>query len=389
MKYDISIGSIFKNEAHILEEWIDFYIVMGINHFYLVNNNSCDNFAEKLKKYENLVSLFDDNRNHSQIEIYNEIILPIAKLETKWLLIVDFDEFVFNPKGLKFINVLTNYEDFGGVSAPWIFFGSNGYKNQPSSVIESFTARKNYKNGASVNVKNFYNTKYVDHLYVHHADMINNVIISSKNRQIIDNGQDMVSEIDIINKRFDFLINHYAIQSFEFYTKIKMTRGDILNPKLDSLRSIDYFKKYDTNEIIDTMLVKIYNGLKNNKSITNFKIDGIVLCNSVNQNQINLVKNVLKLNYVCINLNNCNDLCESNKKYYCIENIDNLSPNQIRNMSIKFSNSWLIIIDNNTHNNPKLSFASKLFKNKLILTNNQLNENHNQIYSLISQLAIC
>ena len=49
MKYDISIGSIFKNEAHILEEWIDFYIVMGINHFYLVNNNSCDNFAEKLK----------------------------------------------------------------------------------------------------------------------------------------------------------------------------------------------------------------------------------------------------------------------------------------------------------------------------------------------------
>ena len=51
--------------------------------------------------------------------------------------------------------------------------------------------------------------------------MINNVIISSKNRQIIDNGQDMVSEIDIINKRFDFLINHYTIQSFNFTQKLK------------------------------------------------------------------------------------------------------------------------------------------------------------------------
>ena len=105
------------------------------------------------------------------------------------------------------------------------------------------------------------------------------------------------------------------------------------------------------------------------------------MCNSVNQNQINLVKNVLKLNYVCINLNNCNDLCESNKKYYCIEKYRQSISKSNQNMSIKFSNSWLIIIDNNTHNNPKLSFASKLFKNKLILTNNQLNENHNQIYS--------
>ena len=45
-KYNVSICAIFKNEALYLKEWIEFHRIVGIEHFYMYNNNSEDNFRE-------------------------------------------------------------------------------------------------------------------------------------------------------------------------------------------------------------------------------------------------------------------------------------------------------------------------------------------------------
>lgn len=384
LKYHLSIGSIFKNESHILNEWIDYYILMGVDHFYLVNNNSRDNFLEKVEKYRSIVSLYNDNRNYSQIEIYNELILPIAKQETKWLLIIDFDEFVFNPNGLRFKDILMNYDDFGGVGVPWIFFGSNGYIKQPSNVIQSFTTRKYYNKGILVNVKNFYNIRYINKLYIHHADINDNILVSCKNRQIIENGQELVCENDIIKKRYDFLINHYAIQSLDFFTNIKMTRGDILNPKLDKLRDNNYFKMYDTNDIVDTTLSDILNNfkhLKTNISQVDLIFDGIVVYDKYNQQYIDIIKKNIKSNYICVEFANTSYL--KSNKYYFIENINKFSPMEIRNISIKYQKAWLIVLSDD--NNPKIDFILKLFNNKLILTSSYFNSTSHNIHLIISK----
>ena len=42
--YYLSILAIFKNEAMNLKEWIEHYILNGVEHFYLINNGSTDNF---------------------------------------------------------------------------------------------------------------------------------------------------------------------------------------------------------------------------------------------------------------------------------------------------------------------------------------------------------
>ena len=34
-KYFLSVLSVFKNESHILEEWLNHYINEGVEHFYL------------------------------------------------------------------------------------------------------------------------------------------------------------------------------------------------------------------------------------------------------------------------------------------------------------------------------------------------------------------
>jgi hypothetical protein len=45
IKHYLSICAIFKDEAPYLQEWIEFHRLLGVEKFYLYNNNSRDNFA--------------------------------------------------------------------------------------------------------------------------------------------------------------------------------------------------------------------------------------------------------------------------------------------------------------------------------------------------------
>ena len=38
-KYTICICGIFRNEGKYLDEWIKFHLLIGVEHFYLYNNN--------------------------------------------------------------------------------------------------------------------------------------------------------------------------------------------------------------------------------------------------------------------------------------------------------------------------------------------------------------
>ena len=44
--YKLSVGSIFKNESQGIKEWIEHYLNHGVEHFYLINDNSNDNYLE-------------------------------------------------------------------------------------------------------------------------------------------------------------------------------------------------------------------------------------------------------------------------------------------------------------------------------------------------------
>ena len=52
-KYFFSIGAIFKNESHILKEWVEHYLFHGVDHMFLINDKSTDNYLEILEPYIN------------------------------------------------------------------------------------------------------------------------------------------------------------------------------------------------------------------------------------------------------------------------------------------------------------------------------------------------
>ena len=94
-KYKVSICAIFKDEADYLKEWIEFHRIVGIEHFYLYNNNSVDNYDQVLKPYidQGIVSLKNWPKPQSQMEAYQDF-MDDNSLETEWVGFIDLDEYV-------------------------------------------------------------------------------------------------------------------------------------------------------------------------------------------------------------------------------------------------------------------------------------------------------
>lgn len=74
-EYNLSICMIFQNDAPYLKEWIEFHRLQGVDHFYLFNNLSTDNYQEILDPYikEKVVTLFDWPHQSSNVQEWDQI----------------------------------------------------------------------------------------------------------------------------------------------------------------------------------------------------------------------------------------------------------------------------------------------------------------------------
>ena len=142
MKY-LSIAAIVKNEGYYIEEWIKFHRQQGVEHFYIFDNESTDNTVDILKKC-NDVTIIHTPGKCMQLYAYNTAI-DITRQESKWLALIDADEFLFSVEG-KLSDKLKEYEEFGGVAVNWVVFGANGHKTRQSSVLKTHTRRNSKVN---------------------------------------------------------------------------------------------------------------------------------------------------------------------------------------------------------------------------------------------------
>ena len=233
----LSVLAIFKNETMNLKLWIEHYLWQGIEHFYLIDNGSDDTPLSILQEYidNGLVTYYFLPEKHKQVDHYRYIFdNENLKNKTKWLAVCDLDEFFYGvDRTLKNkIKSLDNYYDY--ILCNWQMFGSDGYINQPSDIRTAITHCK----------KNLYNeTKYI-----FKTSIINN----SSNIWIHS-----LININIVRKRIAnnlIKLNHYPIQSLEFFKTIKMTRGAADTQNHENIRDINYFNKYDFRDICDETL---------------------------------------------------------------------------------------------------------------------------------------
>lgn len=147
-RYEIAACLFFQNESFYLKEWIEYHKLIGVEHFYLFNNASTDNYLEILYPYilSGEVELFDrptitnnqSEQNILQCSVYNDA-LAMAKGVSKWLAIMDADEFIVPIQTDSLRELLKKYEKCGGLYLCYLFFGTSHVEKRPQDrlVIET------------------------------------------------------------------------------------------------------------------------------------------------------------------------------------------------------------------------------------------------------------
>lgn len=231
-KYNVSICAIFKNEAPYLKEWLEFHHLVGVDHFYLYNNNSEDNYLSVLQPYldKGWVTLVQWPYNQKQMESYQDCIAKYAS-ETKWLGFIDLDEFVV-PKSTDCIyDFLKPFEKkAGAVNIYWRLYGSSGRmeRNLNSLVSEDFTVC--WPKYCDIG-KCFYNTAFGFDPDSKHSKYLHHKFWASWNGHDIPPvnifGSVCTGERNVARSEdFPIQINHYFTKSYLEYA-MKRSKGDV------------------------------------------------------------------------------------------------------------------------------------------------------------------
>ncbi len=257
-KYKLVVVAIFKNEAVAMKEWLQHYVNQGVEHFYMINNGSTDNWEPEIEGFP--VTIYNDDEEGIQIEHYNNYCLEIVKKNAKWVMVVDLDEFMYARNGFKtisdYLDSLRN--NIGEVRVKFKMFGSNGHVKQPKSIIKGFTKRKlsNHKGpDKTIGQKT--------------CDTINNqvksiVLVSKLNNFDIHKHKlklfsrvitlpESTLESDLNNQPLH--LNHYWTQSLDWFRKQKIKRGDVASKSHSQNRYTEKsFRSRDWNDVVDTEL---------------------------------------------------------------------------------------------------------------------------------------
>jgi hypothetical protein len=234
-KYTLSLLIICKNEGMIIDEFVKHYQWQGVDHIYLIDNGSTDNMKDVLKPYidEGYVSYYYLDEPHKQVAHYNTV-YAYMKNETKWLIVCDADEYIYNRNKdeniASYVNKLDSNE-ISSIELNWKMFGSSDYKTQPiNNIRTSFTWRQKNINS---DLKSIVSTKLTSKILIHSHEYI---------------------KTNAINNPPELALNHYAIMSEEYFKKVKMTRGDVYNKEVQNIRDMKYFEAYDHKEEYDDEL---------------------------------------------------------------------------------------------------------------------------------------
>lgn len=143
-KYQLTACAVFQNEGEWLKEWIEYHKLVGVEHFYLYDNGSTDNFREVLHPYVasgevdlfHYPTVFDSQKEYNVLQSWLIMqAVNAAKGNSKWLAIIDLDEFIVPLKTNILPESLKEYEKYGGVYINWLPFGTSNIQKIPPGVL--------------------------------------------------------------------------------------------------------------------------------------------------------------------------------------------------------------------------------------------------------------
>lgn len=245
----LTICAIVKDEALYLQEWLEFHLIQGVEHFFIYDNGSTDETHQILEHYakRGVVTWTVLNITPVQLEAYARGLKQYGE-RTEWMAFIDADEFLYTPKGSiqDFLTYFTS-EGIAGVAVRWYLYGSSGrIHREPFLVTERFLRREPTPNK---HCKSIVRPEFIEsvgrnaHVFypVESCDVVNEA------------GHPLPREYAVMENQYasKIRINHYHVKAWdEFYLKQYKPRPSTGRLRPEEKRE-EFFKAHDRNEFFD------------------------------------------------------------------------------------------------------------------------------------------
>jgi hypothetical protein len=197
-----------KNEASYIKEWIEYHKLVGVEKFIIYDNESEDNLKEILQPYIDsgeVVYIFQPGGfRQFQEDIVTESIKKYRNI-SKWIAVIDIDEFIVPLKREKITDVIDDIEKIVerkiySLEIHWVMYGYSGHYSKPEGLVI-----ENYTKSAGINrhVKSIVNPRTVIRYEVHsgfHFFLLQGIEVDDSNT---------------LNLIEHIRINHYYTRSYE------------------------------------------------------------------------------------------------------------------------------------------------------------------------------
>ena len=257
-RYDVSVCSIFQNEARFLKEWIEYHRLLGVEKFYLYNNNSSDGYGPILNPYikRGIVELIEWPYDHAEnhIEEWNAIqcsayqdAIQRAKYKTKWLAIIDLDEFIVVKNKKSLAALLKEFKNDSAVVVNWQMFGTSGVEKIPPDklMIEVLTQKALKNHPEHFTVKSIVRPEKVLACSNPHFVSFHTGHAVTSARIPVEGAFSPAIHIDSIQ------INHYWLRDQDYLRNIKYPRMQKVNPAVTlewmEARDQEFSRETDTS----------------------------------------------------------------------------------------------------------------------------------------------
>jgi hypothetical protein len=256
-QYQLSVCAIFRDDARFLKEWVEFHKIVGVEHFWLFNNLSQDGYESVLAPYikEGTVELIEwpyESENEKEWQKIQrtayEKSIGLARGQTKWLAVIDTDEFLFSANDNPLLKVLEGYERYGAVCVNWQLFGTSGIKRVPEDhlMIEMLTRKADTLFWKNYFIKSIVRPERVKSFpSCHWARLYGKYNSVDINKRRVKGNQSGEVQIDKLR------INHYWTRDEDFFFERKISRRDKPGSNFHQLmKDFDKLNEFEDNEIL-------------------------------------------------------------------------------------------------------------------------------------------
>lgn len=258
---NLAITSIQRNRNPWIIEWLAFHLLVGFNQFYLYAHKCTDGMTEtlvRLAQHYPIVIHPLEMDELPQLIAYQHAIERYSP-DVDWMAFIDGDEFLFSPQHRQMGDALAQYASLplSALAVYWICYGSNGHIEEPDGLIMENYPRHSY-NGFAVNrhVKSIVKGRQPVRVYSSHLfDTLNGTF----DEQLRPVTQGWMQHLEPAHQIFR--INHYAIQSYQYFLDTKRAIGAADgNPRL--IRPQEWYFEHDRNECDDGISYNFLTPLK-------------------------------------------------------------------------------------------------------------------------------